>query len=122
MKKILLSAVLCMGIIVTVNAQESPLKAYLGKYIFAPGSPVAEMTITIEDSSLMINSAMGTTAIEKKGTDTFYLAQYDANVVFKRDANNVVVEVSILVQGMDLVGKKESVPTVSTKEELFFLN
>ena len=44
---------------------------------------------------------------QKKAADTFYLAQYDANVVFKRGADNAVVEVAILVQGMELVGKKD---------------
>jgi hypothetical protein len=108
MKKIMVLAALFMGAIISVNAQENPLKAYLGKYTFAPGSPVAEMTITIEDSSLVINSAMGSTAIEKKATDTFYLAQYDANVIFKRGADKIVTEVAILVQGMELVGKREA--------------
>lgn len=35
MKKVLFLAVLCMSAIFTVNAQESPLKAYVGKYVFA---------------------------------------------------------------------------------------
>ena len=125
MKKILCLVVLCMSAIFTVSAQESPLKAYLGKYVFAAGSPVAEVTITIEDSSLMINSAMGSTPIEKKGVDTFYLAQYDANVIFKRGADKSVIELSINVQGMELVGKKEvaatatSSPNAIKKEELY---
>jgi hypothetical protein len=116
MKKLILFFSLCMGIVLTVSAQESPLKAYVGKYTFAPGSPVAEVTISIEDTTLVVNSAMGTTVIEKKATDTFYLSQYDANVVFKRGADNAVVEVAILVQGMELVGKKEPA-TGGTKEE-----
>ena len=125
MKKVLFLAVLCMSAIFTVSAQESPLKAYIGKYVFAAGSPVAELTITIEDTSLMLNSAMGSTAIEKKGVDTFYLAQYDASVIFKRGTDKSVTEIAILVQGMELVGKKEVAATASgtpnaiKKEELF---
>ena len=125
MKKVLFLAIVCMSTIFTVSAQESPLKAYLGKYVFAAGSPVAEVTITIEDSSLMINSAMGSTPIEKKGVDTFYLAQYDASVIFKRGTDKSVTEIAILVQGMELVGKKEVAATASgtpnaiKKEELF---
>ena len=46
MKKVLFLAVLCMSAIFTVSAQESPLKAYIGKYVFAAGSPVAEVTVT----------------------------------------------------------------------------
>lgn len=124
MKKVLFLAVLCMSAIFTVSAQESPLKAYIGKYVFASGSPVAEVTITVEDSSLMLNSAMGSTAIEKKAIDTFYLAQYDASVIFRRGTDKAVVEVAILVQGMELVGKKEAATASGTpnelkKEELF---
>lgn len=124
MKKVLFLAVLCMSAIFTVNAQESPLKAYVGKYVFAAGSPVAEVTITIEDTSLMINSAMGSTPIEKKGVDTFYLAQYDANVIFKRGTDNSVKEVAIMVQGMELVGVKEAAaapgaPNAMKQEEFF---
>lgn len=125
MKKVLCLAVLCMSAIFTVSAQESPLKAYIGKYVFAAGSPVAEVTITVEDSSLMINSAMGSTPIEKKGVDTFYLAQYDASVIFKRGTDKAVTEIAILVQGMELVGKKEVAaaapgsPNAIKKEELY---
>lgn len=125
MKKVLCLAVLCMSAIFTVSAQESPLKAYIGKYVFAAGSPVAEVTITVEDSSLMINSAMGSTPIEKKGVDTFYLAQYDASVIFKRGTDKTVTEVTIMVQGMELVGKKEVAaaapgsPNAIKKEELY---
>lgn len=111
--------VLVMGVGLTLHAQNGGLKEYAGKYIFEPGSPVADVTITVEDSSLVINSAMGSTPISKKGLDTFYLAAYDANVVFKRNANNQVIELSIAVQGMDLRGKKEEAPTPgSGKEEL----
>jgi hypothetical protein len=124
MKKVLFLAVLCMSAIFTVNAQESPLKAYVGKYVFAAGSPVAEVTVTVEDTALMINSAMGSTPIEKKGVDTFYLAQYDASVIFKRGADKSVIELSIMVQGMELVGKKETAaapgaPIAMKQEELF---
>ncbi len=125
MKKVLFLAVLCMSAIYTVNAQESPLKAYVGKYVFAAGSPVAEVTITIEDTVLVINSAQqGSTPIEKKGIDTFYLAPFDASVIFKRGADKSVIELSILVQGMELVGKKETAaapgaPNAMKQEELF---
>lgn len=122
MKKIFVLASLLIGTMLSVAAQENPLKVYTGKYIFAPGSPVAEMTITVEDTSLVINSPMGSTVIEKKAVDTFYLAQYDANVIFKRGADKAVTEVNILVQGMELVGKKEAevvaAPGTSPKAKL----
>lgn len=103
-----------------VNAQTTPLKEYVGKYVFAAGSPVAEVTMTAEDTALVINSAMGSTPLEKKGMDTFYLAQYDALVIFKRASDKSIESVTIGVQGMELVGKKEAASSIAgTKEEEF---
>jgi ABC-type Na+ efflux pump permease subunit len=122
MKKLVLMLVVTLGFMTVVNAQTVPFKDYVGKYIFAAGSPVAEVTLTAEDTTLVINSAMGSTTLEKKGTDTFYLAQYDALVIFKRAADKTVESVSIAVQGMDLIGKKESGASLTgLKEEEFQL-
>ncbi len=103
----------------SVNAQTGPLNDYLGKYIFAEGSPVAEVSLTIEDSCLVINSAMGATSLEKKGVDSFYLATYDALVIFKRKEGKAVETISIFVQGMELIGKKEA-GAVALKEDEFY--
>lgn len=120
MKKLLLMGVVLLGVFISVQAQDSPLKEYLGKYTFAEGSPVAEVTLTAEDANLIINSAMGSVPLEKKGVDTFYLAAYDALVVFKRDANKAVESLSINVQGMDLIGKKVASEAIAIKEEDFY--
>ncbi len=119
MRKLCFMTLILMGAFLSVNAQQGPLNDYLGKYVFAEGSPVAEVSVTIQDSSLVINSAMGSTQLEKKGVDSFYLATYDALVIFKRKDGNAVESVSILVQGMELVGKKEASP-VALKEDEFY--
>ena len=119
MKKILLMAVILVGVFATANAQTSNLKDYLGKYVFPEGSPVTEVTITAEDTVLTINSAMGSTPLEKKGTDTFYLAAYDAPIIFKRGANNSVETLTIIVQGMELTAKKVAA-SFAIKEEDFY--
>jgi len=120
MKKLSLMLVVMLGVMTVVNAQTSPLNDYLGKYVFAAGSPVAEVTMTVEQDALVINSAMGSVPLEKKGVDTFYLAAYDALVIFKRSPNKEVESVSINVQGNELVGTKESTPSISGyKEEEF---
>ena len=119
MRKLCFLTLISIGAFLSVNAQTSPLNDYLGKYVFAEGSPVAEVSITIQDSSLVINSAMGSTQLEKKGVDSFYLATYDALVIFKRKDGNAVESVSILVQGMELVGRKEASP-VALKEDEFY--
>ena len=108
-----------MGAFLSVNAQQGPLTDYLGKYVFAEGSPVAEVSLTVEDSTLVINSAMGSTQLEKKGVDSFYLATYDALVIFKRKDGKSVESISIFVQGMELVGKREASP-VALKEDEFY--
>ena len=119
MRKLCFMTLILMGAFLSVNAQQGPLNDYLGKYVFAEGSPVAEVSLTIEDSSLVINSAMGSTPLEKKGVDSFYLATYDALVIFKRADGKTVASISIFVQGMELVGKKEASP-MALKEDEFY--
>ena len=119
MRKLCFLTLISIGAFLSVNAQTSPLNDYLGKYVFAEGSPVAEVSVTIQDSSLVINSAMGSTQLEKKGVDSFYLATYDALVIFKRKDGNAVESVSILVQGMELVGRKEASPFALKEDEFY---
>jgi hypothetical protein len=119
MKKMLLMSIVCLGIFVSVQAQDSPLKEYIGKYIFAEGSPVTEVVLTIQDSVLVSSSAVGSFPLEKKGVDTFYLAAYDALVVFKRDGNNVVAGVGINVQGAELIGTKAAASS-ALKQDFYF--
>jgi len=110
-----------LGIMTAVNAQTSPLKDYLGKYVFAAGSPLAEAMVEVEDTTLKVSSAMGSFTLEKKGADTFYLAAYDAYVIFKRASSNEVESVSISVQGMELVGTKTGASIAGIKEDEFQL-
>ena len=120
MKKLMLMLVVMLGVMTVVNAQTSPLKDYLGKYVFAAGSPIAESIVEVEDNTLKVSTAMGSFILEKKGVDTFYLAAYDALVIFKRTASKEVESVSISVQGNDLVGTKEAAASTSgNKEEEF---
>ena len=119
MKKIVLMASIMMGVLFSVHAQSTTLNDYFGKYTFPEGSPVTEVSITAEDTVLTINSAMGSTALDRKGIDSFYLAAYDAPVVFKRDASNAVVSISITVQGMELVGTKAAAVTAYRKEDFY---
>ena len=119
MKKFFLMAVIIVGVMATAQAQTNPLKDYLGKYVFPEGSPVTEVTLTAEDTVLTINSVMGSTPLEKKGVDTFYLAAYDAPIIFKRGANNAVETLTIIVQGMELTAKKAAA-SFAIKQEDFY--
>jgi len=115
----LLMGIVFLGIFVSVQAQDSPLKEYLGKYTFAEGSPVTEVVLTVQDSVLVSTSSVGAFPLEKKGVDTFYLAAYDALVIFKRDGNNVVTGVGINVQGMELIGTKAAASS-ALKQDFYF--
>jgi len=119
MKKLLLMGIVLLGVFMKVQAQNSPLKDYLGKYAFAEGSPVTEVTLTIEDTVLVSTSAVGAFPLEKKGVDTFYLAAYDALVVFKRNSSNVVESLGINVQGMELIGKKVASSSALKQDEFY---
>jgi hypothetical protein len=119
MRKLCFLTLFLMGAFMTVNAQTGSLNDYLGKYVFAEGSPVAEVSLTIQDSTLVVNSAIVTAALEKRGVDSFYLANYDALVIFKRTEGKSVESVSIFVQGMELVGKREASP-VALKDDEFY--
>ena len=119
MKKTFLLLFVLMGIIVTVNAQTSPLKDYIGKYTFAVESPVAEIDLTAQDSVLVGSSSLGSFQLEKRGVDTFYLAAYDANVIFRRGADKSIESVSIFAMGMELIGKKMTA-TFAIKEDDFY--
>ena len=119
MKKMLLKGIVFLGIFVSVQVQDSPLKEYLGKYTFAEGSPVTEVVLTVQDSVLISTSSVGAFPLDKKGVDTFYLAAYDALVIFKRDGNSVVEGVGINVQGMELIGKKSATPS-ALKQDFYF--
>jgi len=115
----LLMGIVFLGIFISVQAQDSPLKEYLGKYTFAEGSPVTEVVLTVQDSVLVSTSSVGAFPLEKKGVDTFYLAAYDALVIFKRDGNNVVTGVGINVQGMELIGTKAAASS-ALKQDFYF--
>ena len=119
MRKLCFMTLILMGAFLSVNAQQGPLNDYLGKYVFAEGSPVAEVSLTLEDSSLVVNSAIVTAALEKRGVDSFYLAQFNALVIFKRKDGKMVESVTIFALGTELVGRKESSP-VALKEDEFY--
>ena len=113
----MLMLVVMLGVMTVVNAQTNPLKEYAGKYVFAAGSPIAESIVEVEDNTLKVTTAMGSFLLDKKGVDTFYIAAYDAFVIFKRTPAKVVEAVSINAQGMELVGTKEAAASTSGNKE-----
>ncbi len=105
MKKILLSVLLLAGF-VTANAQTDSLKQYTGKYKFPDGSPVTEITVTIENGLLMAGSAMGSTEFKPTGTaDVFEIVAYNGTATFKKKEGKVT-SLQIQVGDINMEGER----------------
>ena len=116
MKKILLLSTLLLGVFMSIQAQDSTLTQLTGKFKFAEGSPVQEVVITADNGTLVAASAMGSVVLQKTGEDQYFIADYQAPVIFKRDSNKKVIGLSISVSGMVLEAVKvEAVSFVDEK-------
>lgn len=117
MKKILLFAFMLIGFVSASNAQSAPtdstVNQLLGKYKFAEGSPVAEVTVVLENGVLMMNSQAGSSTLEKSAEDVYVITQFQGTAKFTRDENKKVTGVTILAMGYELVGTKEPVSTLA---------
>lgn len=105
MKKILLSLFVTVAFL-SVNAQTDSLQQYTGKYKFPDGSPVTEITMTVENGLLMASSAMGSTEFKPTSTvDVFEIVAYGGTATFKRTEGKVT-GVSIQVGDVNIEGTK----------------
>ncbi|WP_264898582.1 hypothetical protein [Sediminibacterium sp. TEGAF015] len=111
MKKLIVLVLMLVGFTTATNAQTTPtdttVNQLLGKYKFAEGSPVAEVTVVLENGALMMNSAAGASPLEKSGEDVYIITQFQGTAKFTRNENKVVTGVTILAMGYELVGTKE---------------
>lgn len=90
----------------TVNAQTDSLQQYIGKYKFPDGSPVTEITLTVESGVLMGSSAMGSTEFKPTSdTDVFEIVAFGGTATFKRTEGKVT-GVQILVGDVNIEGTK----------------
>lgn len=115
MKKVILFVFMLVGFTVATYAQTTPtnptdstVNQILGKYKFAEGSPVAEVTVALENGVLVMNSAAGSSTLEKSGEDVYVITQFQGTAKFTRNENKVVTGVTILAMGYELVGTKEA--------------
>ena len=120
MKKILLLSTLLLGVFITIQAQDSTLTQFTGKFKFAEGSPVQEVVISADNGTLIAASALGSFVLQKTGEDQFFIAEFQAPVVNKRDSNKKVVGLAINANGMVLEAVKvEAVSFVD--EKIYYL-
>ncbi len=88
-----------------LNAQDS-LKQYTGKYKFPEGSVVTETTVTLDSGKLVISSAQGSSELRKTSGDEFEVVAYGGTATFRRNAENKIVGVHIVVGDVDMEGTK----------------
>lgn len=89
-----------------VNAQTDSLKQYAGTYKFPDGSPVTEITVTLDSTVLTANSAMGSSELKRTEGDVFEIVAYGGTATFKRNAENKISGVQILVGDLNMEGTK----------------
>lgn len=82
------------------------LKEYTGKYKFPDGSPVTEVTLTIENGTLFGASAMGSSEFRRIDKDLFEVVAYSGTATFKRNEQSKVSGVKIEVEDLILEGTK----------------
>lgn len=105
MKKVFLSLVIMFGFI-TVNAQTDSLQLYVGKYKFPDGSPVSEITMSVDNGLLMASSAMGTSEFKPTSTvDVYEIVAFGGTATFKRKEGKVT-SLQILVGDVNMEGEK----------------
>jgi hypothetical protein len=120
MKKILLLSTLLLGIFISIQAQDSTLTQLTGKFKFAEGSPVQEVVITVDNGALVAGSAMGSFVLQKTGEDQYFIADFQAPVVYKRDSNRKVIGLTISVSGMVLEAVKVEAASFVDEKMVYF--
>ena len=121
MKKILLLSTLLLGVFISIQAQDSTLTQFTGKFKFGEGSPVQEVVISADNGALVAGSAMGSFVLQKTGEDQFFIAEFQAPVVFKRDSNKKVVGLTINANGMVLEAVKVEAASF-VDEKMYYLS
>ena len=117
MKKIFAS-LLCM-IALSASAQDSTLKEYVGKYIFAEGSIVPSAEVVLNGSELTVNSIQGSSVMQKMAKDTFALVSFDGMAYYARNKDGQVSGVKVIVGDYVLDGVKEGVTAFINRNKYF---
>ena len=108
MKKMILAMATVLFSVVAfsqeVPTSDSTLKQYTGTYKFPEGSVVAEIAVLIDGGSLVMSASAGTSPLEKREEDLFFIVQFQGTAKFNRDANRKVVCVTINAMGYVLEG------------------
>ncbi len=110
---------MCM-VALSAGAQDSTLKEYVGKYIFAEGSVVPSAEVYLNGNELTVNSVQGSSVMQKVARDTFALVSFDGMAYYSRNKSGQVSGVKVVVGDHVLDGVKEGV-TANIKRNRYFL-
>ena len=91
-----------------INAQDSTLQQYTGKYIFPEGGPVPDVEVTLTGEELSMTSVAGSSSLVKLGVDSFQIVEFSGTAVFKRGDDKKVNAVHIEAMGYVLDGQKQN--------------
>jgi hypothetical protein len=110
MKKLLL-LVFTLSATFVLYAQQvtlaDTLKQYTGKYKFPDGSVVTEVVVTLDSTGVLtVNSAQGSSELKKSQGDVFDVVAYGGTATFKRNAENKIIGVQIIVGDVNIEGTK----------------
>lgn len=110
MKKMILALAAVLFTVVAFSQEvptpDSSLQQYTGKYKFPEGSVVAEIAVLIDGGGLVMSASVGTSPLEKREEDVFFIVQFQGTAKFNRDANRKVVGVTINAMGYVLEGTR----------------
>ena len=89
-----------------VPVPDSSLQQYTGKYKFPEGSVVAEISVMIDGGGLVMTAPVGSSPLEKREEDVFFIVQFQGTAKFNRDASRKVNGVTINAMGYVLEGSR----------------
>jgi len=105
MRKIMFTMLLLAGGLF-INAQDTTLQEYTGKYVFPDGSVVPDVEVILESGALTMTSSAGSSSLVKLGVDSFQIVEFSGTAVFKRGDDKKVNGIHIEAMGYILDGSK----------------
>ena len=105
MRKIMITMFLLAGGLF-MNAQDTTLREFTGKYVFPDGSVVPDVDVILESSGLVMTSSAGSSSLVKMGVDSFQIVEFSGTAVFKRGDDKKINGVHIEAMGYILDGNK----------------
>lgn len=118
MKK-LFASFIAIGFFITAQAQVDSLQQYTGKYKFPDGTPISELTVSIENGTLVGSSVAGSSELKKTATsDVFEIVAYNGLATFKRSAEAKITGVKLEVNDMVMEGTKVDAISVNLRTRL----